>query len=42
MGEVRVGDGEVGSKHGRRNLVAVGAVADKAVNKPRALGWLII
>lgn len=38
--EVLVRDGEVGREHGGGDFVAVGAVADEAVDQPRALGGL--
>jgi hypothetical protein len=38
--QVRVGDGEVGGEHGRGDLAAVAAVADKAVDQAFALGRL--
>ena len=39
--EVGVGDGEVGGEHGGGDLVAVGAVADEAVDEAGGLGWLV-
>lgn len=38
--QVRVGDGEVGCEHGRRDLAAVGAVADEGGDQAGTLGWL--
>jgi len=38
VGEIRIEDGKVRGEHGRRDLAAVGAVADKTGDQAGALG----
>jgi len=38
--QVGIGNGEVRSEHGRRDLAAIGAIAHECVDQAWTLGWL--